>query len=144
MRGLEALLRIRRIDEEKALEALAGARRERDRIAVEERALRARFAAIKDSLRAVEEKSFGVRESLAHRRYLNAVRGRIERCRERARGATKALEEKRAVYERKRHDREAVDELIKRRKDRAAQERARRDERAFAELGQRAWMGREG
>jgi flagellar export protein FliJ len=140
MRGLKTLLHVRELAEEKALEALAVARRDEERIKVEERTLRARIESVKESLRAVEQGTFGVRESLTYRRYLNAVRSRIDRCRARGAAAGKRVEETRKEYEKRLHGREAVEDLIKRRMERAAHERERRDERVLADLAQTRWI----
>jgi flagellar export protein FliJ len=139
MRGLEALLKIRRVAEDKALEAMSAARRRFDEIGVEERALRAKADAAVESLRELERGTFGVRRSLLYRRYLNAIRSRIGRCRERAARAWAEVEEKRRDVERCRHAREAVEALIARRRERARRERAYREERALGDLAQNAW-----
>ena len=89
--------------------------------------------------RGLEQGKFGIRQSLVYRRYLNVVRGRIARCRERATQAHGVVEARKKEYETKLHDREAVDELLRRRRERAAQERARRSARALDELAQNAW-----
>jgi flagellar export protein FliJ len=139
MSGLEALLRVKRLAEDKAGKELGRAQRHMEEIRREERALGERFQEAKGALRRLEQGKFGVRQSLIYRRYLNAVRGRIERVRKRAADTAAVVEEKRKAYEQSLNEREAVGELIKRRRERAGKVRRRREERVIGDLAQNAW-----
>ncbi len=140
MRGLEALLRIRRVAEEKALEALSTAKYAYDQARMEEAALRARAEEAKKTVRDLEKNEFGVRRALQQRRYLNAVHSQLGRCRQRTAEAHAAVKAKRGEYEEKRNGREAVEELIKRRRERLQKVRARRRERTLGDLAQNVWV----
>jgi flagellar export protein FliJ len=139
MRGLETLVRVRRVAEEQALEELSRAKYAYDQVKVEEAVLRARSAEAQEALRSLERERFGIRRSLIYRRYLNAVRGHIHRCRDRASRAWDQVQVKKRAYEEKRRGREAVDKLLERRAERKRQERERREERALGDLAQNAW-----
>lgn len=139
MRGLEALLRLRRVAEDKALQELSRAQRVVEELAVEERALGEQTLAATENLRRLEQGTFGIRQSLVFRRYLNAVRGRIARVRQRSNEARDQMEEKRRAYQQSLHEREAVTELIRRRRERARKERSVREERVAGEMAQNAW-----
>ena len=142
MRGLKALKRIRRVTEEKALRELASARRRYEAARAEEAEVRAQTEKAKEALRSLERERFGVRQSLAYRRYMNALRSRAGRCRRKTAAARRELEGKRKEYDRTRHEREAVDELIRKRTEREKKERSRRDEIAIGELAQSSWARR--
>ena len=141
MRGLEALQKVRRLAEEKALEDVTLAQRDLEKIRMEEASLAAHAEGAKTALRDLERGRFGVRQSIVYRRYINALRGRMARVGVKRRAAREVVDRKIQVYEKARHQREAVSELIAGRKQAARKERERRVERALEELGQKAWAG---
>jgi flagellar export protein FliJ len=140
MRGLEVLLRVRRVAEDKALEALSTAKGVHEQARMEEAVLQARAEEAKQALRDLETAGFGVRRSLQHRRYLNAVRAHRGRCRQRTTEAWAAVEAKKREYEEKRNRREAVEELIRRRRDQLEKDQERRRERRLGDLAQNVWV----
>ena len=139
MRGLDALLRLRRVAEDKALRALICAQRAVEELTAEERELRARSLEATDELRRREEEKSGIRQSIVYRRYLSALRSRVARVRQRVAEAQEQAEQRRTAYQQSLHEREAVGELIRRRRERARQEEKVREERVAGDMAQNAW-----
>ena len=80
MRGLKALLKVRSIAEDQALRALNLARREYERILLEERDLVEKAREAREALAGLQSTSFGIRKSILS--LINEVY-RFEKCRNR-------------------------------------------------------------
>jgi len=140
--GLEALLKIRLVAEREAQRNLAMARAELERLCVREREIHKQCRCVQEAVRRLESGPFDVREALAHRRYLNALRNRLAYVQGERIRAGERFEEKRRNFEKAKHEREAVERLIEVRRERERKERRRREERLLEDAVQRTWAGR--
>ncbi len=140
MQGLEALLQVRRVAEEKALKALSIEQNKYERIREEEWYLIRCSEEARSTLGALEQDAFDIRDSIIYRRYLNMVRGRISRCRERKAKVKKIVDEKIKAYEKERHGREAIDDLIDARRAKERDEKEKQQQRIVNELAQQRWF----
>lgn len=139
MQGLEALLKVRKISEDKALKALSLVKREYESVRQEEQAILAQSSQAKAVLNDLQKSAFDVRDSLLYRRYLNMLRNRLGRCHARRKKIQVRLDREIKKYEAARHGREAIDDLIAQKKAGIKAERDKREERLLSDAGQRQW-----
>ena len=136
MRGLEALLKIRSVEEKKAQRSLAQARGEFERLLVLERNTYETCRKVQQKIKDLESKDFEVREALSHRRYLNSLRNRFMRLREARIAAQAKFEEERKKFEEAKHKKEAVQMLIEKRRSVELKKKRRREEKILEDAMQ--------